>query len=126
MAPIEDCHIELRPHFAIEVVDGPAGRREIPIEHDQYMVYLVGEPLRVSKHRFRNDKGELQVGWISKRPGANFCPINATYEFHTQEIEWFAAEAKRQHGSASSEPHVDVPPPLPEDEEEFETSSTDQ
>lgn len=124
--PIEDCKVELRPLIGFEEKDTPAGRKQFPVEHNTFMVYLVGDPIRTSKHRYRNDKGELQVGWMGKQPGAVFCEINATHEFHQTEINWIAAEAARQHGSAGSGPHVSVPPPLPEGEEEFDTSSTDQ
>jgi hypothetical protein len=115
--------IRLVPHVATEIKNSPTGPVEVEVEFDQYLVYVHSVGLA---HRNKDQK--LQVGIMSKRPGANFCPIIAFYEFHYPQQQFIVAEAKRLHGQATPAPHVEVPPPLVEawdddlDDEESESA----
>ena len=80
-----------------------------PVEHNQFLVYVHSEGLA-----HRNPDKKLQVGIIGKQAGANFCPTNEFYGFTYPYQQQIAEEAKRLHGHASTKPHTDVPPPIPE------------
>lgn len=93
------------------------------VDHDQYLVYVHSEGLA-----HRNKDKKLQVGIISKKPGANFCPTNELNGFTYPHQQWIAEEAKRLHGSASPLPHVNLPPheDIEQTDEEFEPSESEE
>lgn len=93
--------VELEPH--VDMADSPTG--PAPVEHNQYRVLVRSAALT------DRPNNRLQVGWIGKQAGANFCPISAFYKFHFPQQQWIAAQARKLHGSAASGDHVDVPPP---------------
>ncbi len=107
---MDGMEVRLEPHREMD------DKSPIPgmLEHAQSRVYVYCEGFKTTRHKFRNDEGRLQVGWIGTQKGANFCPINAFYEFTNLQKEWMANEAKRQHGHASDKPHVEVPPVMDE------------
>jgi hypothetical protein len=111
-----DMEVRLEPHRVTEVMDSPTGPVEVTTEFDQYFVFVCGDALRAKGLA----SGRMQVGWIGKQPGANFCPILAFYKFHYPQQQWIADEAKRLHGAASPLPHVEIPPPEPDEPEELE------
>lgn len=62
----------------------------------------------------RNDEGRINIGSIGIQEGANFLPNSEFYEvLGPANRDQVVAEIKKQHGSASPEPHTDLPPPLP-------------
>lgn len=85
------------------------------VDHNQYRVYVHSEGLA-----YRNKEKKLQVGWIGKQDGANFCPTNEFNGFVYPQQLWIAEEAKRQHGRASTARHDNLPPheDIEESEEE--------
>jgi len=97
-----DLAVKLVPYIGQMQVDTPVGPVMQDVEHDQWNVQVLHKNL---------PNGKLNVGYIGKRAGANFCPITAFYNFAYPQQQWIAEEAKRLHGNAATTPHVDVPPP---------------
>lgn len=83
------------------------------VEFNQYRVFVYSEGLA-----YRNEAKRLQVGLIGTQDGANFCPTGEFESFVFAHQQWIAAEAKRLHGKASSEPHIPLPPPLAQESEQ--------
>lgn len=100
--------VVIEPHVDIRRVSTPVGPVDEPVEHNQFRVFVEGE--KVAQFNLNNPR--LMVGIIGKQAGANFCPIGAFYKFVSGQRQWIADQAKALHGKASTEPFVDVPPPL--------------
>lgn len=103
--------VRLVPHDVTENKRTPTGTLEVTTCFEQFQVFVHSEALAT-----RNKDKKLLVGYIGKQPGANFCPINAFYEFYYPQQQWIADEAKRLHGNAATEPHIELPPPEPDGE----------
>lgn len=99
--------VELEPHRDWD------DKATIPgwVDHNQYRVYVYSKGLL-----HRNEEGKLQVGWMGKQDGANFCPLPELDNFTPAHRIWIGDEAKRLHGSASTKPFVELPPPIQTDE----------
>jgi hypothetical protein len=90
----------------------------IPCEvtFDQYQVWVTSDSLK-----YRNPLGKLMVGYIGIQDGANFCPAQEFYGFGYKHRRLIVDTAKQQHGHASPDDPVDVPPHFePGDGEEID------